>query len=196
MIQIASQYTVPTSASLAEKIAEMINAASYFTACAQKPPHRVKFDFYYMHCANASIFFSAFNAQDWIADKDKRRLLEWKGRLDLAMYASRLAPELLLNEISDYNSVSAGTGDAFKRVRAIPDDGHAAKLVRAFAHGAVVCKPYEAKGEFKIKQSHWEKMGDMVVDSVEGIGEEANWIRSAGFEEAWEKIPKRLEAQL
>lgn len=194
MINYASQYTVPASAPLDEKTAEMINAASYLTACAQHPPHRIMFDFYYMHCVNASIFFSAFNAQSWIADKDKRRLLEWKGRMDLAMYASRASPPLLLSEVTGYQSTSSPGRDAFERVRAYPDDGHAAKLVRAFAHGSKVSQPYETRAEFKIKAEQWEKLGGMVVDSVEGAGEEGNWVRSAGFEEAWEKVPKRTDS--
>jgi Questin oxidase-like len=194
MLSYASQYTVPPSASLEEKTAEMVNAASYFTACAQHPPNRIMFDFYYMHCVNASIFSSTFLAQDWLSDASKRRLLEWKGRMDLAMYASRHSPGLLLNEISNHKLTSSGK-DAFERVRALPDDGHASKLVRAFAHGAVVCRPFEDKQEFRIKREHWEKLGDMVVDSVEGAGGEGNWVRSAGFEEAWEKVPKR-ESQL
>lgn len=196
MISYASSYTVSPSASLEEKTAEMINAASYFAACAQNPPHKVMFDFYYMHSANASIFFTAFNAQDWIADKDKRRLLAWKGRMDLAMYASRASPKLFLNEIADYKSTSSFGQNAFERVKALDDDGHAPKLIRAFAHGAIVSNPYEAKDEFRLKPRHWEKMGDMVIDSVEKTGDEANWIRSAGFKEAWEKVPKRTEAQL
>jgi hypothetical protein len=196
MLSYAAQYTIPSSASLEEKTAEMINDASYFTACAQHPPSRIMFDFYYMHCVNASIFSSTFLAQDWLSNASKRRLLEWKGRIDLAMYASRRSPDLLLNEISNYKSTASSGKDAFERVRAMSDDGHVSKLVRAFAHGAVVCKTYETKSEFRIKQSHWEKLGDMVVDSVEVTGNEANWVRSAGFEEAWEKVPKRVESVL
>jgi hypothetical protein len=196
MLFYASQYTIPSSASLEEKTAEMINAASYFTACAQHPPNKIMFDFYYMHCVNASIFSSTFLAQDWLSDVSKRRLLEWKGRMDLVMYASRHSPNLLLGEISDYKTVSSSSRDAFTRVRAYPDDGHASKLVRAFAHGAVVCESFEEKKDFRIKREHWEKLGDMVVDSVEGTGEEANWVRSAGFEEAWDNVPKRTEAVL
>jgi len=195
MINYASQYTISHDQSLEKKTAEMINVASYFTACAQSPPHKVMFDFYYMHCVNASIFFSAFLRQEFLTDKDKRRLLEWKGRIDLAMYASRHSPDLLLNEIEDYKTTSESANkDAFRRVIDLPDDGHASKLVRAFAHGAVVSKPYEQDERFRLKQRHFEKLGDMVVDSVEGTGEEANWVRSAGFEEAWKKIPLRKES--
>ena len=60
------------------------------------------FDFYYMHCVNSSIFFSAFLAAPWLSTANKARLLEWKGRNDLAMYASRHCPDLLLDEITDY----------------------------------------------------------------------------------------------
>ena len=37
--------------------------------------------------------------QGWLSDANKVRLLEWKVRMDLAMYASRKCPDIHLDEI-------------------------------------------------------------------------------------------------
>ena len=149
---------------------------------------KVKFDFYFMHCVNCSIFFSAFNAQTWLAEASKIRLLQFKGYLDLAMYASRRCPEPFLEEISGYVPKLLEAGDAewkgiFERLFEFQDDGHAVKLGRAVAHGEQISQKYEDEDWAKIKSFMWEKIGNMVIDSVEDTGN--HWVRSAGFEEAW-----------
>ncbi|KAF2803118.1 uncharacterized protein BDZ99DRAFT_427605 [Mytilinidion resinicola] len=199
MIKYASRYSVQES-ELDEKVAEMTNTAIYYTSSAQNPKKLIKFDFYYMHCVNASIFFSTFLKQGWLSNANKARILEWKGRLDLAMYASRRSPDLLIDEVTNYQPKNA-TKDAseswasiFERVRNTDDDGHAAKLVRAVAHGQVISEPYEGKDSFKVKKDMWLKLGNMVIDSVEAG--EPRWVRSAGFSQAWDSVPERPRAQL
>ena len=204
MIDYASQFNVEP-ARLTEKTAEMINAATYFTGGAQHPPKQIKFDFYYMHCVNCSIFFSNFIKQPWISEYNKIRLLEWKVRLDLCMYASRRCPKPLLEEITKYKPKQQSSWDEIiKRVIEHDDDGHGAKLVRAITHGGKVSKPYENSESFRIKDGMWLQLAHMgkwptlrddakmalltihaAIDSVEDTGEA--WVRSAGFEEAWEK---------
>ncbi|KAF2106589.1 hypothetical protein BDV96DRAFT_507582 [Lophiotrema nucula] len=194
MTKYASQYLV-LEENLEEKTAEMINAAVYYTGAAQHPPNQVKFDFYYIHCVNCSIFFSSFLKQDWLSSSNKVRLLEWKVRNDLAMYASRHSPDLLLNEITDYKSKKDSSWEEiFARVKDFEDDGHACKLVRALAHGEQACKTYESKEGFNIKGDMWRKLGNMAIDSVEAG--EPHWVRSAGFEEAWTSMPQREQARL
>ncbi|RDW88323.1 hypothetical protein BP6252_00355 [Coleophoma cylindrospora] len=193
MIKHAAQWSV-SSTTLEEKTAEMINASVYFTAGAQHPPKQVKFDFYYMHCVNCSVFFPTFNAQTWLSSKAKVRLLTWKGYLDLAMYASRRSPELLIEEIvgfvpKDLEAGSSSWTGVFRRLFDFDDDGHAIKLGRAVRNGQVVCQKFEDEEWCKIKDWQWEKIGNMVVDSVEDTGQ--NWVRSAGFEEAWEGFEDR-----
>ena len=120
-----------------------------------------------MHCVNCSIFFSAFLKAPWISTANKVRLLEWKGRLDLCMYASRKAPTPLIHEIESYHPKESGKPESqswegiIHRVIKHNDDGHAAKLVRAIAHGEVVSKPYEGDERFKIKGDMWLKLGNM-----------------------------------
>jgi len=182
MIKYASQWTVG-SGQVEEKTAEMINAAGitdllnlpsctltcivYYTGGAQHPPKQIKFDFYYMHCVNCSIFFSAFLKQPWISQQNKVRLLEWKGRLDLCMYASRRSPKPLLDEITNYKPKEpTREGDnpwdgIFQRAKEHDDDGHLAKLARALAHGELVCRPFEDRESFRIKGKMWSQLGHM-----------------------------------
>jgi hypothetical protein len=213
MIAIASQYTINEDDDLEGKTAEMINAAGkdhplphhdstdsspvYFTAAAQRPPHQVKFDFYYMHCVTSSIFFSNFlsSANDFLTPATKRRLLEWKVWNDIIMYASRHSPNLFLSEITDYKPKADSDWDKIiLRANKLEDDGHASKVIRALANGQKSCQPYEDKSGFVIKGDAWRKIGHMAIDSVEAG--EPHWTRSCGFDQAWEDVPLRDGAKL
>jgi len=112
----------------------------------------------------------------------------------------------LLNEIMSYMPKRKEVSDwnaMFDRANSINDDGHACKLVRALAHGERICKSWEDSEKFRIKGAMWLQLGNMgmksscnplcvylnqvrlAIDSVEDSGE--LWVRSAGFDEAWEK---------
>jgi hypothetical protein len=169
----------------------------YFSGAAQKPPHQVKFDFFYMHCVNSSIFFSNFlsSANAFLTPPVKRRLLEWKVWNDIVMYVSRGSPPLLLDEITNYKPTRESDWDAVvARVTCLSDDGHASKLIRALASGQVACQPYESKPGFVIKSDMWLQLGHMAIDSIEAG--EPHWVRSCGFAKAWEPIPLRGSARL
>lgn len=190
MLKYTSEWHV-TPENLEQKTAEMINSCIYYTAAAQNPPKQVKIDFYFMHCVNSSIFWPTFNAQPWLSTANKVRLLQWKGYLDLAMYASRRSPPLLVSEITDYAPAKPKEADwegVFTRLFAFEDDGHAVKLGRAVRNGELVSKAWEGKGEevergMKVKGDMWGKIGNMAIDSVEDSG--VHWARSVGFAEAW-----------
>jgi Questin oxidase-like len=192
MIAVAAGWKV-TLENLEQKTSEMINNSIYFTGASQRPSKQVKFDFFYMHCVNSSIFFSAFLKQDWLSAEDKCRLIEWKGRFDLALYVSRGCPELKLEEITEYKPKNPNDSwpDIIKRVNEFPDDGHASKLIRAIAHGEQVSKQYEGEDGFVIKGDMFSRLGHMAIDSVEAG--DPHWVRNAGFDQAWEKIPDRAK---
>lgn len=135
------------------------------------------------------------------------------------MYVSRGSPSLNLAEITEYVPRNPGVGNGtgsqeqgakggngnrsawdaiFARMFAHPDDGHAAKLVRAIAFGESVCRPHETEAEgergqekedMKIHGPMWLQIGNMVADSVED-GQDT-WVRNAGFEKAWEGFRDR-----
>lgn len=134
--------------------------------------------------------------QDWLSTENKIRLLEWKVRLDITMYASRKCPDMRLDEIRDYKpKYPSGWEGIEERVCNFNDDGHAAKLIRALAHGQQICQPYEGKDSFRVKHNDWLQMGHMAIDSVENTEKfrVSTWVRSAGFEEAWKDIPLRSQ---
>jgi hypothetical protein len=191
MIAIASQVRVG-AAELAEKTAEMTNAAFYFAGGAQRADRHVKWDFYLIHATNCTVFFPAFLRQEWLGEADKVRLLEWKIRLDLVLYASQKSPEIRLEDVRNYRSKKpASWEDVVARVCGFVDDGHASKLVRAIANGEHVSKPYEGSDAFRLKGDDWHRLGLMAIDSVETSG--PTWVRSAGFDEAWAGVPKRAQ---
>ena len=70
----------------------------------------------------------------------------------------------MIEEISSYipKKKEASNWDAiFERVNQIDDDGHAAKLVRALAHGQRTGAPWEESEAFKIKDEMWLQLGNM-----------------------------------
>lgn len=197
MIDILAQYRIPSADLISERTAEMTNTTAYFTGAAQRPPKAVKIDFYYMHSLNASIFFPAFMRQRWLSEKNKIRLLEWKIRNDAVIYASRGCAKLLLDEIKEYQpkKQSSGWEDIIERVNNLPgDDGHAAKLIRALAHGEQISKPYETKENFRIKGDMWLKLGHMSIDSVESAA--PMFVRAAGLTSSWEEVEDRHTSHL
>ena len=194
MIDLAAQWSVKPE-ELEKKTAEMMNAAIYFTGAAQRSEKIKKIDFYFMHSTNSSLFFPVFAKQEWLSIEERCRLLEMKGRFDLAMYVSRRTPELILEEIKGYKPKKPADGweEIFKRVSKFEDDGHSSKLVRSFAQGEQICKPYEKETDdvFPIKGEMWLQLGHIAIDSVEAGS--PHWVRSAGFDEAWEQIPDRAK---
>ncbi|KAF3396303.1 Oxidoreductase AflY [Penicillium rolfsii] len=192
MLRYAAQYTVSED-QLEERLADMINNVVYYTSAAQRPNKAVKMDFFFIHCVNSSIFFSKLVHLPYLSQRTRLRLLEWKGRMDLLMYVSRGCPELLRDEITNYPAKNDWSA-LFARAASHPeDDGHLAKLVRAVAHGEKVCKPFESQGQqaMPVSGNMWLQIGNMAIDSTVGDEEDAMWIRSTGFDEAWEHVPGR-----
>lgn len=191
MIHYASMVKVRPE-DLERKCAEMTNAAAYFTAGSQRKDKAVKFDFYFMHDVNCSVFYPAFLKQDWLSAPNKARMLEWKIRMDLVMYASRHSPNILLDEIRNYKPQKPSGWDKIEdRVCVLQDDGHASKLIRALANGQRVCEGRDSDPAFMLNHDDWLQVAHMTIDSVEGPGD--MWIRSAGFDEAWENVPARAQ---
>ncbi|RJE19326.1 hypA-like protein [Aspergillus sclerotialis] len=192
MIKYASQFTVSPD-QLEEKMMEIINLVVYYTSAAQRPSKEIKYDFFLMHCVNASIFLSKFLALPSLDVKSKARLLEWKGRVDLLMYVSRGSPELRLDEVTNYKASKDWNTIFAKSIVHPGDDGHASKLMRALAHGEDVSRPYEAQAKEKgllITGDMWLKIGNMAIDSLADQSSDM-WVRSTGFDEAWTRFKDR-----
>lgn len=201
LTELAAQWRVePNDHDIEQATAEMMNVNAWVTASAQRPRKEVKLDFFLIHQVNAAIFFSAFNKQSWLTVKDKARLVEWKGRLDLITYASRIAPELHGNELADYKPrvPDQATWDALvARANKIEDDGHISKLLRALAHGQLISAPYENQPElshrFPLKGNGWLTLANMAVDTTDSVPYLDRWVRGAGADLPWEKFVSRGE---
>lgn len=177
----------------------MFNVATWFTSAAQRRDKMVKFDFFYMHCVNFSLFLSVFAQVPWLTIDDKARLLEWKVRFDLVVYVCQGSPKLRSDEIIHYKARQSDCMDWRKiidRARSIPCDGHVVKMIRALCHASNISKPFESmKGNettFPVKGDMWLKIGNMVLDSTEDYPSVLDkWIRGPGFDSAWDDVPDR-----
>lgn len=91
-------------------------------------------------------------------------------------------------------SVSAYWSNILPRLNTLrSDDGHAVKLGRAVAVAETVCAPFEGEKWARIKGSMWEKVGYMVLESVDGVDEGNHWVRGSGFDEGWEGVGDRVQ---
>ncbi|KAH6962317.1 hypothetical protein BKA56DRAFT_636677 [Ilyonectria sp. MPI-CAGE-AT-0026] len=195
-MQLAAQYEVPEG-EVDLRMAELCNATAYIVAGAQRAKKAPRMDFFLMHPMNMSIFFGTFVRIPWISRAAKARLLTYAGRFSLILYIDMGAPKLDLDIIRTYKPTRAeGTwADAIRRGMAHPDDGHASKMIRAVLYAEQVSKPYEARPEFRMKGTDFEKFAIAIVDSLNPAGgkagpyEDESWIRGAGFDDVWEQVP-------
>ncbi|OJJ95464.1 hypothetical protein ASPACDRAFT_55148 [Aspergillus aculeatus ATCC 16872] len=192
MLTYAAQYTV-SAEQLEERTAEMINTVVYYTSAAQRPSKQIKFDFFYLHSLNSSIFFSKLLTLPFLDTTTKCRLLEWKGRLDLLLYVSRGTPELYLDEIRAYPTAHSWAEIFAFCNRHSQDDGHLAKLVRAVANGERACRPFEEERRWPIKGDMWLRIANMAMDSTSDHDHHPMWVRSTGFDQAWREFDGRAE---
>jgi len=131
-----------------------------------------------LHSITSGIFFPTFNAQQWLSTASKIRLLKLKVYTDLDLYASRQSPTLLVDAVNNYVPLKdAGWPGVWKRLFSLDDDSHAVKLGRTLAFGEQLMRDggYDNEDWAKIKGGMWEKIGNMVVDSVENTT--TPWVR-------------------
>ncbi|KAJ5573774.1 uncharacterized protein N7459_008201 [Penicillium hispanicum] len=194
MLKYASQFTVSTD-QVEERLADMINTVVYYTTAAQRPNKEVKLDFFYLHAVNSSIFLSKIMNLPSLDQRTKLRLLEWKGRINLLLYVAYGSPDLLVDEVARYPARQDWATIFSRSVKHHRDDGHLAKFARAVAHAQKVCEQAESRGvqAMPISGDMWLRIGNMALDSTVG---ETMWIRSAGFDEAWENLATRERQRL
>lgn len=191
---IASQFCVKPE-DLQHRTAEMISTCAYMAGASQRPGRKRKIDFFYMHAVTSSIFFSIINRQDWIKLEDRVRMVEWKGRLDLAWYAVSGCAELYSDAITEYRddfSAAMGWAELYAAVNKEHDDGHVAKMVRALKNGQEASKPFEA-GEFgesfPVKGDMWLKIARMVLDTTKDWPTDQKFVMFTGFDMGWKIRP-------
>lgn len=194
MAFIASQFVVKPE-NLRRRTAEMISTCAYMAGAAQWPGRKRKIDFFYMHCVTSSIFFSVIINQDWIRLEDRVRMIEWKGRLDLAFYVYSGTPELYPDAITEYHddiSAVMSWKELYAAVNKEHDDGHVVKFIRALKNGQEATRPFET-GEFSdsfpVKGDMWLKIAQMALGTTKNCPPDLKWVLGIGFEMMWKIRP-------
>jgi len=207
---LAANVRVDPDSDLDEQIDAMVHASAYFAAASIfHPPHKPKFDFFIIHHNNVTPAFLWLKTQDWVPTAAKARLLEWKLRTGLLTFLSCGSPRLAVNALRRYvpNDIRTGRARAMvaspeallPRLHAVADDGHAIKVARAFLLAQRASKQYLDRAQrpawIRLADDEtWLKAHYALLDSVEGAdvgpGKEPRWVRSAGFDGAWEDVPK------
>ena len=163
------------------------------------------------HHNNLSPAFLWLKTQDWIPTAAKLRLLEWKLRTGILTFLSRGSPRFDMAALRAYvprdirtgmaDKMVGGPEDLLPRLHAIPDDGHVIKVARALLLAQRASKPYldrprqQRPSWIRFEDDEtWLKAHYALLDSVEGAdvesGKEPRWVRSAGFDSAWDDVPK------
>jgi hypothetical protein len=196
---IAAQFQVAPD-NLQRAAAEMISCSA-FTTAAQKPGKSPKVDFFYLHMVTSALFVDVMLRQNWISIENKVRLLEWKGRIDLAWYAANASPEMRPEAVDEYHptlSKDMGWRELYRAANEVHDDGHIVKFIRALKNGEDVVKPFEqgpGATDFPVHGEMWLKMAKLCYDGTAEIIDEPNrllsrkWVFGAGFDLAWKEIP-------
>lgn len=77
------------------------------------------------------------------------------------------------------------------------DDGHMCKMIRVMKHAENVSKPFDHLPEFKVKQDMFLPAAIAAIDSGSKqpmeFTKHFDFIRGAGYPEAWEKVPLRSD---
>ncbi|KAF4445168.1 hypothetical protein FACUT_137 [Fusarium acutatum] len=213
MVTLAARVRIDEE-ELDEKIAEMVHHSAFVaSAAAFHPPHAPRFEFILMqvspfhidhisncdrHHITSTPFFLTLREQTWIPASTKARFLENKIRMDLLQYIARGSPALRGDLLRGYkpkdgDNLVRKPEDLFPRIHKVVDDGHTVKLARALMLAQRVTKPYENKEWVKIKgDDEWLRAVYLLLDANEEADRQGGtmWVRSSGFDEAWEEIPK------
>lgn len=205
MARLAAQFRVkPTEEDVERATAEMISCASWICATAHKSGKERKIDFFLMHSVTSSLFSTVLGRQPWISLADKARLVEWKTRLDLVLFAACGAPELRDENLADYEPVASKGMDWRQLYRALNghhDDGHVAKFVRAIKNGEQVAARFEkepgAEHTFPVKGDAWLKVAQICFDSTTPFHTiEKKWVWGVGFDAMWSEVPDFVTADM
>jgi hypothetical protein len=180
-----------------EQLNNALKVAVLMSVGAQLPPHECRYDFFLIHCTNASIWHSCFLNEPSLTREQKARLLEYTGRLTLMMYAAMGCPRPNLDWVLSHppREMKTGWAQVFERSCKHKDDGHMIKLVRAIKHAEEVSKPFDHLPEFHVKQHMFLPAAVAAVDSfseVPMIGiAHFDLVRGAAYAGQWEKVPVR-----
>lgn len=112
-------------------------------------------------------------------------------------YAGMGCPKLRLDYLRSHRSKLPNQtwDDVFRRACYHEDDGHMSKMIRSTNLAEVVSRPYDHLPEFRVKQDAFLTAGIAMIDSAsqQPMTWTKHWdfVRGAGFPDAWARFPKR-----
>lgn len=80
--------------------------------------------------------------------------------------------------------------DLVARFHATEDDGHIIKIVRALLIAQGETRRFGDRAWVRIRDEDWVRVHCLLLRGVEGQPEDGQFVRAAGFEEAWVDVPK------
>jgi hypothetical protein len=178
-------------------LVESTSCAAYNATAAQRKGKAAKIDFFSMHAVTSSIFLSLLVRQPWVPDDYKVKLIEWKGRLDLAWYASSGAPQLDLQFVTSYQptlSKDMNWQSLYEATIKCHDDGHVAKFVRALYSAENEARDFEARVGHEaadilpIRGGLWFRVAQMCLDSTMNVPLDEKWLMGTGFDPVWNRV--------
>ncbi|KEZ39645.1 hypothetical protein SAPIO_CDS9579 [Scedosporium apiospermum] len=180
---------------LEERTAEAFQAGLVVAGAATVHlPHEPRFDFFLIHHVNLDPIFLTINTQSWIPTSAKVRILEWKIRTDILRWLGIGSPPLDFDKAMEYTpkdkTPASKLEDLLPKFYHIADDGHSIKLARATVLCHNILQKYQDKPWVRIRgQDTWLKLMHLLVDvTVDPKG--VRWVRDAGFDSAWDDVPK------
>ena len=129
--------------------------------------------------------------------EQKARLLEYSGRCCLMTYAGLGVPQLRLDYLCSHRSKlpNQGWSDVFQRATLHKDDGHMAKMIRSTKFAEEVSQKFDHRSEFRVKQHMFLIAAIAMIDSASAVPMDGtkhrDFIRGAGWGEAWRGFPER-----
>ena len=112
-------------------------------------------------------------------------------------YAGLGVPQLRLDYLCAHRSKLPNQGwpEVFERATRHEDDGHMAKMIRSTRLAEELSRPYDHLPEFRFKQGMFLIAGIAMIDSAsdQPMTGTKHWdfVRGAGWEDAWKRFPKR-----
>ncbi|KAJ4287773.1 hypothetical protein N0V90_012477 [Kalmusia sp. IMI 367209] len=197
ILRLAARWRVSPDDDLERKTAELVNGALLITAASQRAPYQCTFDFWILHTLTGSIGHVSFLKEPSFTNAQKARFLEYSGRCFMMTYAGLGVPELNIPYLLSHRSKlpNQGWSEIFARACLHEDDGHMAKMIRSTALCERICKPYDHLPEFRIKQGMFLPAATAMIDSGSErpmtLSKHWDFVRGAGWEEAWKRFPKR-----
>ncbi|KAJ5659304.1 hypothetical protein N7507_005755 [Penicillium longicatenatum] len=193
LIKYASQFTV-TEDQLDEKVAELMETSAYVFGATQRPGKVPRIEFLLMHCVTSNVFLSNVLYHPSISARARVRMLEWKGRADLIIWASCKCPRLYPARVMNYPVTKNWDALIQWSLNHPDEDSHYIKTLRALMQGQKVgrlCRDQGKKPKLMISDMTWLQVGNMLVAAGEG---DPKYVRYAGFDEAWDGVQDERSA--